>query len=58
MPTGALEMIADWIEECANVGDIDGFNLACKPPTYLRKQFTNSSTQTSPIQAHTKSSNI
>jgi alkanesulfonate monooxygenase SsuD/methylene tetrahydromethanopterin reductase-like flavin-dependent oxidoreductase (luciferase family) len=35
MPTGTPEMIADRIEEWANVGDIDGFNLACKPPTYL-----------------------
>lgn len=30
MPTGTPEMIADRIEEWANVGDIDGFNLACK----------------------------
>jgi alkanesulfonate monooxygenase SsuD/methylene tetrahydromethanopterin reductase-like flavin-dependent oxidoreductase (luciferase family) len=44
MPTGTPEMIADRIEEWANVGDIDGFNLACKPPTYLRKWFTNIST--------------
>jgi alkanesulfonate monooxygenase SsuD/methylene tetrahydromethanopterin reductase-like flavin-dependent oxidoreductase (luciferase family) len=30
MPTGTPEMIADRIEEWANVGDIDGFNLACE----------------------------
>ena len=30
MPTGTPEMIADRIEEWANIGDVDGFNLACE----------------------------
>jgi alkanesulfonate monooxygenase SsuD/methylene tetrahydromethanopterin reductase-like flavin-dependent oxidoreductase (luciferase family) len=58
MPTGTPDMIADRIEEWANVGDIDGFNLACKPilskPTVIRNQLTELSTQTCPIQDRTK----
>lgn len=60
MPTGTPEMIADRIEEWANVGDIDGFNLACEfpflVPTVVQSQFTDIAKQTSPIQAHTKTS--
>jgi alkanesulfonate monooxygenase SsuD/methylene tetrahydromethanopterin reductase-like flavin-dependent oxidoreductase (luciferase family) len=30
MPTGTPEMVADRIAEWANIGDVDGFNLACE----------------------------
>lgn len=30
MPVGTADMVADVIEEWVNVGDIDGFNVACK----------------------------
>jgi alkanesulfonate monooxygenase SsuD/methylene tetrahydromethanopterin reductase-like flavin-dependent oxidoreductase (luciferase family) len=30
MPIGTPDMIADVMEEWINVGDIDGFNVACE----------------------------
>lgn len=30
MPIGTPDMVADVFEEWINVGDIDGFNVACK----------------------------
>lgn len=30
MPVGTPDMIADYIEDWINIGDIDGFNVACK----------------------------